>query len=50
MAWNEPGKDKNPWNKGSEQGPPDLPVARVVCDGAAGEEAVFVIGCENGDL
>ena len=24
MAWNEPGKDKNPWNKGSEQGPPDL--------------------------
>jgi len=24
MAWNEPGKDKNPWNKGNEQGPPDL--------------------------
>jgi membrane protease subunit HflK len=24
MAWNEPDKDKNPWNKGSEQGPPDL--------------------------
>lgn len=24
MAWNEPGNGKNPWNKGSEQGPPDL--------------------------
>ncbi len=29
MAWNEPGKDKDPWkndDKGKDQGPPDLDV------------------------
>ena len=24
MAWNEQGGGNNPWNKGSQQGPPDL--------------------------